>query len=276
MSIDAVAVAQKQEEWFGGLFEALLADGFSGYCYGPKDDPTALICVYEWPKHYDVIVVPSDGPAAAARLTKPAAVFNLPDTAVWAWVGAPALAIWALLDLPHPDHPDAPAAVVATPVQLRALRKQQRPMIIRVPDEERRGRRAARLSQMQTRVPSEQFFNDLFDEVDSAGAIGAAENFTEDGTFLFGNLPPMVGRTAIAKFTMGLYSMVSRVHHRLDNYWRVGEQHAFTNGMVTFTRLDDTELTVPFATVSHFTPDGAKLTYHQVYLDPSTLMQPQC
>lgn len=273
MSIDTVAVAQRQE---GGLFEALVADGFSGYCVGPKHNPAALICVYEWPEHFDVIVVPSGGGhAAAARLAKPADVFDPPDTAVWAWVGPPDLAIWAMLDLPHPDHAAAPAAALDTPTQLRALRKGQRPLIIRVPDEQRRGHRAVRLSRMQTRAISEQFFNDLLDEVDSESAVGFALNFTEDGTFQWGNFPPVVGREAIREFTDGFFAMVSSVRHQLDHYWRVGveEPIAMTNGRVTFTRLDGEVVTVPFSTVCHFTPDGTKMTYYQVYLDPSALMQ---
>lgn len=58
----------------------------------------------------------------------------------------------------------------------------------------------------------------------------------------------------------------------LANYWRLGEQQAFTNGMVTFTRHNGTELVVPFATVSHFTEDGTRLTHHQVYVDASALV----
>lgn len=269
MSIDTVAVAQK-----GGLFEALLDDGFRGYCVGSRDDPTALICVYEWPEHYDLIVVPSGaGPAAAARLTKPAEVFDPPDTAVWAWVGDPYMAIWALLDLPHPDHAAAPATGSDTPAQLRALREGQRPMIIRVPDEQRRGRRAVRLSRMQTRVMSEQFFNDLLDEVDSQTAIGFASNFTEDGAFTWGNFPTLTGRTAITEFTQGFFPNVISVRHQLDSYrlWRE-ELYAATTGRVTFTKLDGSVVTVPFSTAACFTPDGTKMTDYRVYLDPSPLV----
>lgn len=74
------------------------------------------------------------------------------------------------------------------------------------------------------------------------------------------------------KFVMDLYLRVSIVKHELHNYWRLGEQQAFTNGMVTFTRHNGTALVVPFATVSHFTEDGTRLTHHQVYVDASALV----
>ena len=275
----SMALAQKHEDLVDALFQALVNDGFIAYCCGPKERPTAIVCVYEWPGHFDVITLRLEGDAAAARLAKPADVLNPPDTGddlcVWAWVGEPDSAMWALLDLPHPDHPGAPAEVVPTPAALRVPREQQRAgnMHIRVPDVGKACVRAARLSQPRpARIMSEQFFNDLLDEVDSERAIGFALNFTEDGTFTWGNFPSMVGRTAIAEFTGGFFAMISTVRHQLDNYWRVGERHTMTNGRVTFTRLDDSELTVPFATVSQFTPDGTRMTSYQVYLDPSPLV----
>lgn len=278
---------QKQKDLVGGLVAALLADGFTGYCCGSKDDPTAVIAFYEWPEHLDVITMPRKGHAAAARLVKPPAdgvrvvpdgdsnplVLNPPRTAVWAWVGPMDMAIWALLELPHPECPDAPAEVVPTPAVLWVPREQQRPMHIRVPDQEKKGARAARLSRPRPpKVMSEQFFNDLLDEVDAERAIGFALNFTEDGAFTWGNFPTLIGRTAITEFTQSFFSQISSVKHQLDNYWRQGDQHAMTNGRVTFTRLDGSEVTVSFATVSLFTPDGTLLADYQVYLDSSPLV----
>jgi SnoaL-like domain len=275
---------QTQLDLIEGLFEALIGDGFTAACCGPKDDPIAVIAFYEWRDHLDVITLPREGPAAAARLIKSAdvrdpldgdsLVLNPPDTAIWSWVGQPEWAIQAALDLPHPDDPDAPAAVVPTPAALRVPQEQRRPMYLRVPDEGKAGAREARLSRRPARSMSEQFFNDLLDEVDRESAIGFADMFVEDGTFVWANFPKEVGRTAITKFTQGFFSMVARVSHSLENYWRVGEQHAMTNGRVTFT-VDDTNVTVPFCTVSHFTPDGTQLTYYQVYMDPSPLFQLQ-
>ena len=186
-------VAQQQEDLTIGLFEALVADGFTSCCCGPKDNPTAMIVFYEWPDHLDMITVPRNGPAAAARLVKPSGVraldddrdplvLNPPPTVIWAWVGPADMAIWALLDLPHPECPDAPVEEISTPEALRVPREQQRPMYIRMPDEGKKGARAARLSQPRSpRVMSERFFNDLLDEVDSESAVGFASNFTEDG-----------------------------------------------------------------------------------------------
>lgn len=282
------SVAQQQEDLNTTLFEALIADGFTRCRCGPnKDDPTALIVFYEWPDHLDMITVPRDGPSAAARLVKPSGVaavdnnpkpfvLNPPPTALWAWVGPVDQAIWALLELPHPDCPDAPAQEIPTPKALRVPREDQRPMVIRVPDKGKRSARAVRLSQPRPpRVMSEQFFNDLLDEVDRESAIGFALNFTEDGVFRWGNFEPVEGRTAITEFTQGFFSMVSAVRHQIDNYWLVTGQLAVTDGRVTFFPLDGEEVTVPFATRARFTLDGTLMTAYQVYLDPSPLLHPQ-
>ena len=267
----------------GSLFEALIGDGFTGYCCGPKDDPHVVIALYEWPEHVDVITMPQKGPAAAARLAKPAVripdgelnplVLKLPTTALWAWVGPMDIAVWALLDLPHPECPGAPAAEIQAPASLSVPRDQQRPMYIRVPDEEKARTRAVRLSQSRPpKIMSKQFFYDLVDEVDSQRAIGFALNFTKDGKLTFGNFKTLVGRTAITEFTEGFFSRISEVKHRVDSYWRLGEQLAMTNGRVTFTRLDGSAVTMPYASVSHFAVDATLLTHHRTYLDPSPVV----
>jgi hypothetical protein len=99
-----MTVSQKKEDLVCGLFQALVNDGFTAYRCGPQDDPTALIAFYEWDDHIDVITVPQ--------------VLEPPPTAVWTWVGDPEPAIWALLRLKHPDHPDAPAEQVPTLAEL--------------------------------------------------------------------------------------------------------------------------------------------------------------
>ncbi len=269
-----MTVAQKREAVSTGLFQALVDDGFTAYCCGPKDDPTAVIAYYEWDDHVDVITVSREGPAAAARLAKPADVLDPPDTCVWIWVGEPEQAIWQLLKLPPPDLPDAPAEMVATPTALRVPRELQRPTSIRMPPAGKAGIRADRLRQARDEKDiSREFFRDLFEQVDSAAAIGAAENFTDDATFQFANYPPMIGPTAIAEFVTILFSLAAGVSHQLDNFWELADRTAFTNGLVTFTRHDLSELVVPFATVSQFNEDCTLLIRHQVYVDASDLVR---
>ncbi|HKR51172.1 MAG TPA: hypothetical protein VJT72_16625, partial [Pseudonocardiaceae bacterium] len=56
-----------------------------------------------------------------------------PDVVVWAYEGPPQHAVQALLELMHPEHPDAPTTSYPAPARLRVPRAQQRPMTIRFP-----------------------------------------------------------------------------------------------------------------------------------------------
>lgn len=132
----------------GLLLAALRDDGFIAYCCGPKDGPTALVAAYEWPDYVDVVTIRDfDAHIAAARapLDGPVDVFAL-EEAVWSYQGPAEATLRALLDLPHPDHPDSPRVVFPAPESLRVPRAEQRPMTIKLADPDRAGRRAARLA----------------------------------------------------------------------------------------------------------------------------------
>lgn len=275
--------AEPQEDVVEALSALLVADGFTRYCFGPKDDPHALIAVYEWAQHLDVITMHPDGRAAAARLVIPPGgirvpdkpdpfVLNPPDTAIWAFEGPMPTTMFALLKLPHPEDPAAPVAEVATPEALRVPQEHQCQIRIRVPETGRAGVRAARLSEPKPPRMSEQFFNDLLDEIDSERALGFALYFIDNGIFRWGNFAPVVGRPAIATFTQAFFGMVSSVRHDVKNYWQVDDRRAVTNGWVTFTPHEGEPMTVPFMTLSYFTPDGTLMESYQVCLDPSPLV----
>lgn len=288
----ATTVAQQQEDSIGVLMEALRADGFTGYRCGSEHDPDALIAIYEWPEHVDVITIHREGNAAAARIPTPGGVrapdgepnpivMKPPAKAVWAFVGPTDSTIWAMLDLPHPQRPDAPAAEILTPSVLRVPASKQRPMAIRVPDPDDVGARGRRLAAQATppKPLSEEYFNDLLDRVDQENAIAFASHFVSDEEgeceFTWGNFPTLTGRTAITKFTQGFFAMISSVEHQLDrggyHLW-ASDMYATTTGTVTFTRLDGTAVSVPFMTGAYFTPDGTKMRKYTVHLDPSPLV----
>lgn len=284
----ATTVAQEQEDLIGGLVEALLAEGFTGYCCGPKKDPHAMIAVYEWRDHVDMITMHREGHAVAVRLANPGGVripdgepnplvLNPPDTVEWAWGGPMDTAIWQLLDLPHPEHPDAPAAKIPTPEALRVPRESQRPLHIRVPDPARVDAHAARLRERPPKILSPEYFNDLLEYVDRESAIAFASHFVPNGKFTWGNFPTLTGRTAITEFTQGFFAKISAVEHDPDpkGYHLWGEDlYVATTGRVTFIKLDGSKVTVPYSTGSHFNPegDGTKMDDYTVYLDPSPLV----
>lgn len=130
------------------LLVDVVADGFTLYCCGPKVAPRALVACYEWADWVDLLTVRDFHRVITARVSKQGRGIDIfaPDVVVWAYEGPPQHAVRALLDLVHPEHPDAPTVGYPAPAGLRIPRVAQRPMTIQLPTPGRAGVRAARLA----------------------------------------------------------------------------------------------------------------------------------
>ncbi len=124
----------------------VVADGFTVYCCGPREAPTALIASYEWENWVDHITIRRWDQVTAARVPKLGRVdVFAPEVVVWAYEGPADCTLRALLNLVNPQHPDAPTGIYPAPRSLQVPRHEQRPMTIRLPPASRTGMRAARL-----------------------------------------------------------------------------------------------------------------------------------
>ena len=135
------------------LLVAVVADGFTLYRCGPKDAPRALVACYQWADYVDVLTVGDFARVVTARVSTqglPVDIFA-PEAVVWAYEGPPQHAVGALLELVHPEHPDAPTTTYPAPAGLRVPRAQQRPMSIQPPLPSRAEVRAQRLA---TAIPT--------------------------------------------------------------------------------------------------------------------------
>ncbi len=132
-----------------GLLLDVVTDGFVLYCCGRRADPTALVASYEWEQCVDLLTIRDFDRVTAARVPasnrRQVDVFE-PETVVWAYEGPPQCALSALLNLVHPQHPDAPTVEYPAPPRLRIPRAEQRPLTIRPPSPGRADTRAARLA----------------------------------------------------------------------------------------------------------------------------------
>ncbi|MGH3976739.1 MAG: hypothetical protein ACRDS9_25995 [Pseudonocardiaceae bacterium] len=125
----------------------VMADGFTLYCCGPKDEPTALVAVYEWEYCIDLIIIRDFTRITAARAPKRDKVdVFAPEVVVWAYEGPPQCTLRALLNLVHPQHPDAPHEEYRAPRSLHIPRAEQRPMTIKLPSSDQADVRAKRLA----------------------------------------------------------------------------------------------------------------------------------
>lgn len=144
---DVAAVAECLPPEVERLLLDVVADGFTVYCCGPKAEPTALVAAYEWPQCIDLITIHDFDRITAARAPKHGNVdIFAPDVVMWAYVGPPQWTLRVLLNLVHPQHPDAPHGEYPAPPCLQIPRAEQRPMAIRLPSPGRAGARARRLA----------------------------------------------------------------------------------------------------------------------------------
>src|SRR5512134_1539041 len=95
-----------------------------------------------------------------------------------------------------------------------------------------------------TREP--EWLRPLFRAIDAADADGFCAYLTDDAVFRFGNPPPVQGRPAIEQAVRQFFASIRRSRHQLGRVWHAAGAVA-VEGLVTYTRLDGTEITLPFA-----------------------------
>lgn len=86
----------------------------------------------------------------------------------------------------------------------------------------------------------------LFDVIDAADVTGFGAFLTEDALLRFGNAPPVHGRAAIEQTVRHFFASIRRSRHRVERVWPGADRIAL-DGFVTYTRLDGSEITLPFA-----------------------------
>lgn len=141
----------------------VVVDGFVVHCCGPRSAPYALVASYQWEHYVDLVTIRRVERVTTARVPTShhgrVDIFA-PEVVVWAYEGAPQCALPALLDLVHPQHPDAPVGAYPAPSSLRISRAEQRPMTIRMPLPGQAGIRAARLAAAMTTGGSNPIMTD--------------------------------------------------------------------------------------------------------------------
>jgi ketosteroid isomerase-like protein len=111
----------------------------------------------------------------------------------------------------------------------------------------------------------------LFAAIDGGDADAFAAFVAPDGEFRFGNAPPVVGRAAVRDAVAGFFGALGGCRHRLLRSW-YAPGSAACEGEVTYTRLDGSQLTVPFANV--FLLRGAEIASYRIFIDNGPLFAP--
>ena len=88
----------------------------------------------------------------------------------------------------------------------------------------------------------------MYSIVDTKNGAALAALMTEDGIFQFANMPPVTGRTEITAFLDQFYQSIKGISHEQVEDWMTDDTR-FAIGRVTYTRHDDSTLSMPFSVV---------------------------
>lgn len=108
----------------------------------------------------------------------------------------------------------------------------------------------------------------LFTAIDRRDWEGFPLFFTDNGTFRFGNAPAVSGQDNIRKAVHDFFVKIKDLRHRITGVWEI-ENTVILEGEVTYTRLDDKVITLPFANILRMENDS--IVDYRVYIDISAL-----
>jgi len=113
-----------------------------------------------------------------------------------------------------------------------------------------------------------RLLDDLFATIDEQNVDRFVRFLTDDAIFRFGSAAPVEGQAEIREAVDGFFATIAGSKHVLgtmlaDNGTLVCE------GEVTYTRHDDSEITLPFVNVFEF--EGELISHYKIYADSGPL-----
>lgn len=111
---------------------------------------------------------------------------------------------------------------------------------------------------------------DLFQAIDIFDTKKFASYLDENASFWFANMPVVIGRNNVFDFVAGFFQGIKGISHKnLEIYELDGLR--FVNGNVTYTRHDNSTLSVDFSNT--FKLNGDKIKDYRIFIDNSELFR---
>lgn len=108
----------------------------------------------------------------------------------------------------------------------------------------------------------------LFAHIDSMDPDRFAAHLAEDVTMRFGNADPIQGRDAVREAWASFCADLNGVAHEVVEQW-TADGATIVEAMVTYTRKDDSDVTVPVATI--YRERDGEITDYRIYIDLAPL-----
>jgi len=121
---------------------------------------------------------------------------------------------------------------------------------------------------MTMEVADRALLDSLFTAIDSKNIDGFLGYIADNGSFRFGSAPAVRGHDAIRGAVGAFFDSIAGLQHSLHMHARVGTT-IICEGEVTYTRHNDTRITLPFVDV--FEMEGSDIAAYKIYMDISPL-----
>ena len=119
---------------------------------------------------------------------------------------------------------------------------------------------------------TETDIQELFRSIDEFDSSKFASFLTDDAVFRFANIPQVEGKENIYDFVDNFFKSIKAIRHKGLEIWQV-DRHSFVNGNVTYTRHDNSELSVDFSNT--FKHKDGKIQKYLIFVDNSELYKDQ-
>lgn len=114
----------------------------------------------------------------------------------------------------------------------------------------------------------EGLLSELFVAIDAQDTGRFLSCIAPDATFRFGSAPAVSGHDSIRSAVDGFFTTIAGLHHVVKKTLANGST-LICEGDVTYTRHDDTRITLPF--INSFVTDGGLIVDYRIYIDIAPL-----
>ncbi|MEM7066536.1 MAG: nuclear transport factor 2 family protein [Cyanobacteria bacterium P01_B01_bin.77] len=113
-----------------------------------------------------------------------------------------------------------------------------------------------------------EFITNLYKSVDALSVGDLSLFLADDISFRFANAQPLKGKDAVLAANEAFFRSIAKMSHQIDQVWGKGDD-LICNGQVSYTRLDGSQYSVPFATILKLQCD--RIVNYLIYADVSAL-----
>lgn len=116
-----------------------------------------------------------------------------------------------------------------------------------------------------------EWIRELFASIDAMDADRFASFLSDDARFCFGNAPEVFGKESIRESVVGFFGNIKGLRHDILGTWTHSDT-VICQGEVTYTRVDDSHIKLPFMNLFGMQDDRIK--EYLIYIDITSLFAP--